>query len=277
MTREDTEATSADEPDALRAQGIDPGKKDQIQILRPDWKIPGVNAGFTLRTGGVSKPPYDSLNLAMHVGDNPDDVRENRRRLIDHASLPEEPRWLKQVHGTRVVHASDVERDITEADAVWTDQPGQVCAVMVADCVPILLAAKDGSCVAAVHAGWRGLAAGVIEATIAAMPVAGEELLAVIGPCISAEHYEVGEEVIDHLRAAEITPCWQSVPLIADCVKLDLVATVRAFLCNCGVDCACAERLCTFKSVSMLYSYRRSGLTGRSIGMIQRHDRPMCS
>jgi copper oxidase (laccase) domain-containing protein len=98
--------------------------------LRPDWDIPGVDAGFTLRTGGVSKPPYDSLNLAMHVDDDPDDVRENRRRLVEHAGLPEELRWLKQVHGNRVVQASEVERDVTEADAVWTDQPGQIFAVL---------------------------------------------------------------------------------------------------------------------------------------------------
>jgi YfiH family protein len=208
--------------------------KDQIQILRPDWDIPGVDAGFTLRTGGVSKPPYDSLNLAMHVGDDPDDVRENRRRLVEFAGLPEEPRWLKQVHGNRVVHASEVERDITEADAVWTDQLGQVCAVMVADCVPILLAARDGSCVAAIHAGWRGLAAGVIEETIKALPVAPEALVAEIGPCISAEHYEVGPEVVNEISKIEVPIKFK--PIASRNVKIDIAEIGYQCMQNAGLS-----------------------------------------
>ena len=260
MSTEETGTVNSEEMDLLRAQGIDPSKKDQIQILRPDWDIPGVDAGFTLRTGGVSKPPYDSLNLAMHVGDDPDDVRENRRRLVEHAGLPEEPRWLKQVHGNRVVHASEVERDVTEADAVWTDQPGHVCAVMVADCVPILLAAKDGSCVAAIHAGWRGLAAGVIEETVKHLPVPPAELVAAIGPCISAEHYEVGEEVIEGLANAGVLPVKAAVAG----QRLDLTAVVAESLLRSGLSGWFEKQaFCTFSMPDAWHSYRRDNTAGR--------------
>ena len=234
-----------------------------IQILLPDWVIPGVDAGFTLRTGGVSQPPYDSLNLAMHVGDDPDDVRENRRRLVEHAGLPEEPRWLKQVHGNRVVHASKVERDVTEADAVWTDQPGQVCAVMVADCVPILLAAKDGSCVAAIHAGWRGLAAGVIEETVKAMSVPGQALAAAIGPCIGDEHYEVGPKVIDSLERGGISIEIEEARTTWNArFNLDLAA-----IANKQLDRLDTDRIhianCTYSTPKFWYSHRRDHTIGR--------------
>jgi hypothetical protein len=236
---------------------IDPdaAAKDQIQILRPDWNIPGVDAGFTLRTGGVSKPPYDSLNLAMHVGDDPDDVRENRRRLVEYAGLPEEPRWLKQVHGNRVVHASEVERDITEADAVWTDQPGQVCAVMVADCVPILLAAKDGSCVAAIHAGWRGLAAGVIEETINVLPVGPGRLCAAIGLCIPPVDYTVSREVLLRLSRYMSRE-------IKDSCSLDLKQITKTLLAKMGVADVIGEG--KYLDERFRYSYRKSNITGRN-------------
>ena len=248
----------------------------EIQILRPDWTINGVNAGFTLRTGGVSQPPYDSLNLALHVGDDPDAVRENRRRLVEHAKLPEEPRWLKQVHGNQVVHASEVERDVTQADAVWTDQPGQVCAVMVADCVPILLAANDGSCVAAIHAGWRGLAAGVIEATIDALPVAPNALSAVIGPCIGKNAYEVGPEVIKQLDAAmpvaaQFTAVHDGRTLGASGTGrywLDMAASADAVLRYVGVPAPVMLRDCTHAATDRYYSYRRDGRAGRIAGVI---------
>jgi YfiH family protein len=181
------------------------GKTATIACIRPDW-APPINAGVTMRTGGVSKPPYDSLNLAMHVGDDPSAVAENRQRLKVEAGLPEPPRWLRQIHSAHVVHADGVERDLTEADAIWTDRPGQVCAVLVADCVPILLAAGDGQCVAAVHAGWRGLARGVIQAAVAALPVPAAGLSAWIGPCIGPAAYAVGSEVIESMRTAGVEP-----------------------------------------------------------------------
>ncbi|MDR9407049.1 MAG: peptidoglycan editing factor PgeF [Spiribacter sp.] len=247
-----------------------------IQILRPDWTISGVNAGFTQRTGGVSHAPYESLNLALHVGDHPDHVHENRQRLVDAAALPEEPRWLKQVHGARVVHASDVERDVTEADAVWTDQPGEVCAVLVADCVPILLAANEGRCVAAIHAGWRGLAAGVIEATIEALPVAADGLSAVIGPCIGKDAYEVGPEVIEALDQAMPVPpqfrqseaSQESRLTERDAFWLDMAASAEAVLRYAGVPTPRLLGHCTHTEANQYYSYRRDGVSGRIAGFI---------
>jgi YfiH family protein len=241
-----------------------------LSILRPDWPAP-VNAGFTTRHGGVSEPPYDALNLAMHVGDDPAAVRENRRRLVEQAGLPEAPRWLSQVHGTRVVHASAVERDVTEADAVWTDQPGQVCAVLVADCVPILLAARDGTCVAAVHAGWRGLAAGVIPQTLC------------IGPCIGAEAYAVGGEVIEAMASEGVAARYRPATVVDNAgacraagdtpsgrFQLDLAATARGILADGGVGAITAVGRCTHTASSTSYSYRREGATGRLAGFVAR-------
>ena len=256
----------------------------ELSIRRPDWAAP-VNAGFTTRHGGVSDPPWDSLNLATHVGDDPQAVAENRRRLIEAVRLPEPPRWLRQVHGNRVVHASEVARDVTEADAVWSDQPGQVCAVLVADCVPILLAAADGVCVAAVHAGWRGLAAGVIPAAIAALPAEPDRLCASVGPCIGEEAYEVGGEVIEQLRAAGVRPRYREVVEGSsaeangagasaasgsrpDRYHLDLTATTLGVLADCGVGAATATGVCTYKDSENSYSYRRDGTTGRLGGFV---------
>jgi YfiH family protein len=247
-----------------------------IQILRPDWTLSGVNAGFTQRTGGFSQAPYDSLNLALHVGDDAAAVRENRRRLVEYERLAEEPRWLKQVHGARVVHASDVERDVIEADAVWTDQPGEVCAVLVADCVPILMAANDGHCVAAIHAGWRGLAAGVIEATIEALPVAANDLSAVIGPCIGKDAYEVGPEVIEALdEAMPVSPQFSQIKASQesrlterDAFWLDMAASAEAVLRHAGVPTPRLLGHCTHTQDKQYYSYRRDGVSGRVAGFI---------
>lgn len=229
-----------------------------IECLRPDW-APRVGAGLTTRAGGVSAPPYESLNLAVHVGDAPSAVAENRRRLVAGAGLPESPRWLRQVHGARAVHAEGVERDVTEADAIWTDRPGQVCAVLVADCVPILLAAGDGQCVAAVHAGWRGLAGGVIQAAVAALPVPAAGLSAWIGPCIGPAAYEVGPEVIEQMRAAGVEPVSGGVASI----QLDLAATARRILTAHGVGRVTGAGVSVTDQLSAFYSYRREGTTGR--------------
>ncbi|MEX0448800.1 peptidoglycan editing factor PgeF [Spiribacter sp. 221] len=243
----------------------------KIGILRPDWALP-VEAGFTTRCGGVSKAPYDSLNLAMHVGDDLAAVRENRRRLAEQAGLPEQPRWVAQVHGTRVVHAGEVERDVTEADAVWTDQPGQVCAVLVADCLPILLADHAGRCVAAVHAGWRGLAAGIIQRTIETLPVPASDLVACIGPCIGPDAYEVGAEVIEAMIAGGTVP--RSWPSLSgdEQFQLDLAATAEGVFSQVGIRAGAATHVvhCTFTDPARLYSYRRDESTGRIAGYIRR-------
>src|SRR5215468_5199943 len=168
-----------------------------VQILTPEWPAPsGVRAAFTLRSGGVSAPPFDSLNLGTHVGDEAEAVAENRRRVRSQLRLLQEPAWMEQVHGTDVLDL-DVRRPAagSAADAVITRRAGPVCAVQVADCVPVLLAVRDGSAVAAAHAGWRGLAAGVLEATVTRLAVEPARLIAWLGPGISPAHFEVGEEV----------------------------------------------------------------------------------
>jgi hypothetical protein len=140
-----------------------------IEIIEPPWRVPArVHAAFALRTGGVSAAPFDSLNLGAHVGDAPEAVEENRRRLRQRLRLPAEPVWLQQVHGVVV---ADLDRDGAPrvADAAVTRREDRVCVIQVADCIPVLLAARDGSAVAAAHAGWRGLAAGVLDATVRSM------------------------------------------------------------------------------------------------------------
>ena len=238
-----------------------------IEILRPDWDLP-VQAGFTTRPGGASLPPYDALNLALHVDDDPVRVRENRRRLVSQAGLSEQPRWVAQVHGMRVVHADEVERDVTEADAVWTDQPGEVCAVLVADCLPVLLADPAGGCVAAVHAGWRGLAAGILQQTLATLPVAARDLAACIGPCIGSEAYEVGPDVIESIKRRDIQPVHHPSRRARDRFQLDLAATARDMLASAGVADIRRFAHCTHRDPARFFSYRRDGVTGRIAGYI---------
>ena len=162
-------------------------------IIVPDWPAPrNVRACVTTRQGGVSTGPYASFNLGDHVGDAPAAVAENRGRL--RALLPAEPAWLKQVHGTRCIDAAQALVG-NEADAAFARASHVVCAVLTADCLPVLLCDEKGTVVAAAHAGWRGLAAGVIEATVAAMGLPGEQLMAWLGPAIGPENFEVGDEV----------------------------------------------------------------------------------
>ncbi len=170
------------------------GRAASPQWLIPDWPTPpGVRALSTLRMGGSSRAPFASLNLGSHVGDASIAVAKNRRSLREAAGLPTEPCWLAQVHGTRV---ADLDTGVLgDADAAVTSEPGRVCAILTADCLPILLAAAAGGRVAAAHAGWRGLAAGVIEAAVQAMGVAPRDLLAWLGPAIGPRHFEVGAEV----------------------------------------------------------------------------------
>lgn len=171
----------------------------KLDWLLPDWPAPaGVRALSTLRGGGVSAPPYASLNLGSHVGDVPAAVAENRRRLRAAGALPAEPVWLSQVHGARV-RDLDADEVPGEADAAITRRAGRVCAVLTADCLPVLLACASGDAVAAVHAGWRGLAGGVIEATVRALGSAPASILAWLGPAIGPEHFEVGPEVHEAL------------------------------------------------------------------------------
>ncbi len=235
-------------------------------FILPEWPAPArVHAMVTTRAGGVSRTPFASFNLAMHVGDEAAAVAENRRRL--QAQLPAAPCWLAQVHGKRVVCA-DVVAAGSEADAAFSRRPGVVCAVLTADCLPILLCDEEGSVVAAAHGGWRGLAAGIIEATVQAMAVAPARLLAWLGPAIGPRAFEVGPEVraafLAHAPAAAAAFAtgeggkWRADLYHLAAQRLNALGVVRVF----------GGGRCTFEETAAFYSYRRETPTGRMASLI---------
>jgi YfiH family protein len=257
------------------------------EVLRPDWSAP-VGALASTRAGGVSQGPWASLNLGDAVGDAPAAVAENRARfqaLLGGAR----PVWLRQVHGTQVrrLTAADLdpdpdahddndddnddndegERPTPTADAAWTDEPGLACVVQVADCLPVLFAAPDGRAVAAAHAGWRGLAAGVLDATVASLcEGAGVEpasLHAWLGPCIGPAAFEVGADVQAAFAADASHLAWQPRPDGSPRWRADLPALARARLKRLGVVRVGGGHWCTVSKASRFFSYRRDGVCGR--------------
>ena len=251
------------EPQAALAAGM----------LWPQWQVaPRVGAVMSTRDGGVSPAPWDSLNLGLAVGDDAAAVAENRRRFV--ALTGAQPLWLQQVHGCSVVQASFVlsTDPPPQADAAWTDEPGVACIVQVADCMPVLLAAPGGRAVAAAHAGWRGLAGGVVEAALAALCVAARcepaQVAAWLGPCIGPRRFEVGAEVLlafgqaphaadpqrfaTHATSAGAPRWLANLPLLA-----------RDRLARAGVQRISGGTWCTVEQRSRFFSYRRDGITGR--------------
>jgi YfiH family protein len=238
-----------------------------FELIIPDWPVPEwVRAFTTTRRGGVSLPPYDSLNLGDHVGDDPIAVAENRRRLIEGAGLPAEPHWLNQVHGTCAVEAAILGAGC-EADASHTSVPGVVCAVLTADCLPVLLCDARGRQVAAVHAGWRGLLNGVIEQTLTAMGPPGE-LLAWLGPAIGDQAFEVGEEVREAFVADNPDAAEAFAPSPAGRWLADIYVLARLRLHRAGVSSVYGGEHCTVSESECFYSYRREGRTGRMASLI---------
>ena len=250
--------------------------------LRPDWPAPAhVHAGMTTRAGGVSRPPWDTMNPAAHVGDDPAAVAENRRIL--RAALPAEPLWLNQVHGVAVAGCGEVAGCPGEAagpeapcaDASIARQAGQVCAVLTADCLPVLFCDRAGSVVAAAHAGWRGLVSGVLEATVARMAVPPGEIMAWLGAAIGPEAFEVGDEVREAfisrhpLAAVAFRP---ALPGTLDGAPrkwlADLYALARIHLAAVGVAEVYGGGLCTHADARRFFSYRRDGVTGRMASLI---------
>jgi YfiH family protein len=233
--------------------------------LIPDWPAPaGVKACVTTRAGGVSLAPFDSLNLGDHVDDSPEAVAENRRRLTGHFSI--QPAWLQQVHGIAVAHADP--GLVATADASWSATPGIACAVMTADCLPALFCDRAGTRVAAAHAGWRGLAAGVLEATLDSLAVPPSEVLVWLGPAIGPQAFEVGPEVreafVQHLAQA----AQAFVPSInAGRFMADIYSLARLRLAECGVTAVYGGGFCTVTD-PRFYSYRRSPRTGRFASLI---------
>lgn len=296
----------------------------ELNGLLPEWPAPaGVRAAFTLRGGGVSSAPYDTLNLGAHVGDDPASVRENRRRLREMLRLPTEPVWLEQVHGTAVFDLDGVDhaeaaggesarsdaaslpspplrvaigRELGDesgqkppghsrwaglpgeattsavrrarADAATTHRSGRVCVIQVADCMPVLFAARNGSAVGAAHAGWRGLAGGVLEATARSMRVPPRELLVWLGPAISQENFEVGEDVRSAFVAADAGAASAFLPNTRGRWQCDLYELGRRRLAALGVENVFGGGWCTYADPARFFSFRRDGQCGRMAALI---------
>jgi YfiH family protein len=234
-----------------------------IGWITPDWPLAGrVNVISTLRAGGVSRGPYASLNLAGHVGDRPEAVTANRVLLREAAGLPAEPLWLEQVHGTDVVRHEDAAPGV-RADAAVAREPGRVCVVMTADCLPVVLADRAATRVATAHAGWRGLLGGVLEATVARLGGEPGDLHAWLGPAIGPDAFEVGAEVREAYAAR--------LPGSASCFArnergrylADLYHLARLVLERAGVGAVHGGGWCTHSESDRFFSFRRDGVTGR--------------
>jgi polyphenol oxidase len=250
------------------------------ELIFPSWPQPAtVKAFFTTRAGGVSlntgEAEFASLNLGRSAGDFADAIDENRRRVAE--LLPRAPKWLSQVHGSRVVIADEVINllDDVKADAIATSSANIPCAIMVADCLPVLFCDDAGRYVAAAHAGWRGLVAGVLENTVAAMQVAPAQIMAWLGPAIGPAAFEVGHDVRDAFvsRAPALAECF--VPCTAgapDKFLADIYALARLRLAHAGVTRVYGGEFCTVSDASRFFSYRREGKisrqTGRMAGVI---------
>jgi YfiH family protein len=267
-----------------------------LQVITPDWPAPpGVRSAFTLRSGGVSVAPYDSLNVGAGIGDSPEAIAENRRRVREKLGLRSEPVWLEQVHGTDVVElgssaalswtaatnarghgAAVLGADSTASsvgqvrvgDASVARGAGYVCAIRVADCMPVLFAARDGSAVAAAHAGWRGLAGGVLEATVRRLGLPASQLIAWMGPAIGPAHFEVGDEVRAAFTATDLDAAPAFVANARGRWQCDLYALARRRLTAIGISGIYGGGWCTFAEAERFFSYRRSGQCGRMAALI---------
>lgn len=243
----------------------------------PDWPAPSnVRALVTTRNGGVSTGPFESFNVSWRVGDDARSVAANRadlRRL-----LPQEPKWLSQVHGATVVEADAIE-PAPQADASIARRPGTVCAITIADCLPLLLTDRAGTLVAAVHGGWRGIAGGVIENTVRQTQVAPGELLAYLGPAIGPQAFEVGADVRDAFLARDRKAETAFTPHRPGKWLADIYALARQALARAGLTRIYGGGFCTVTDVRRFFSYRRDRTTGRMAALIWRAPRstPPCS
>ena len=237
-----------------------------LDVIRPDWPAPAqVRALQTTRYGGVGGGVYDNFNLADHVGDAAEVVAANRRALATQVAAP--PLWLTQVHGVACVDAA-VAAPGAAADAVFARTPARACAVMTADCLPLLLCDGAGTVVAAAHAGWRGLAAGVIDATVAAMQVPGTQLMAWLGPAIGPAAFEVGDEVRAAFMHDDAGAASAFVAHGRGKWLCDLYALARRRLARLGVSRVFGGGFCTYTEGERFFSYRRDGVTGRMATLI---------
>ncbi|MDY7561905.1 peptidoglycan editing factor PgeF [Pseudomonas sp. 10B1] len=235
------------------------------QWLIPDWPAPGnIKSCVTTRAGGVSLAPFDSFNLGDHVDDDLEAVAANRIRLTSHLGI--QPAWLSQVHGVHVVQANPLR--VVAADASWTNAPGVACTIMTADCLPVLFCDRAGTRVAAAHGGWRGLAAGILEATVVQMAVPVSQIMVWLGPAIGTQAFEVGPEVRDAFVGTHPEAVEAFVPSLNDGRFLaDIYALARLRLAACGVTAVYGGGFCTVND-PRFYSYRRSARTGRFASLV---------
>ncbi|TNH04992.1 peptidoglycan editing factor PgeF [Testudinibacter sp. TR-2022] len=241
-----------------------------MEFLRPNWNLANnIHALSTLRGGGVSVAPYASFNLGAHVGDSPSAVAANRTLLLEKAQLPQMPLYLNQTHSINVLRLPTTETAL-EADAVYTDQAGQVCLVMTADCLPVLFATEGGNEVAAAHAGWRGLCDGILENTVAQFHAKPSQIVAWLAPAISQSAFQVGAEVRSAFMQHDPQAALAFQPDLTTPEKYlaDLYLLARQRLKKCGIHLIYGGEYCTFSQKERFFSYRRDGVTGRMASLI---------
>jgi YfiH family protein len=242
-------------------------------FFKPDWPAPAnIKSITTTRHGGVSISPYDQLNLGLHVGDHKHHVEQNRQQIVQLAQLPEHPRWLNQVHGTQVTQSKQWSAG-TKADAISSQEKNHVCAIMTADCLPILLCNQQGDTVAAIHAGWRGLAAGIIEKTLHSFACDHSAIIAWLGPAIGPNAFEVGSEVVELFvkQDPQAFNAFKQTDSQHFLANIYLLAQQRLNLC--GVTKIYGGECCTVSNPNRFFSYRRDGVTGRMASMIWIEDK----
>lgn len=250
-------------------------KPEPESWIAADWPAAGnISAGITTRKGGVSSGNFASFNLANHVGDDKDNVRKNRKQLGKLLQLPAEPYWLQQVHGNRILKQNE-DDPCREADGCYTNQPAQVCVVMTADCLPILLCDKKGEEIAAIHVGWRGFSRNIVHQALNNFKAPPEELLAWMGPCISPKHYEIDEVVRD--ACLQIAPAATAVFTASRPGHwfADIKQLASLQLSSEGIQQINMTDHCTYRDDSLFYSYRRDGNCGRMATMIWMDNYPV--
>ncbi len=237
-------------------------------IIIPDWPAPtNIRALSTTRQGGISQPPFDSFNVGDHVNDDSHCVALNRAQLTRQENLPEDPRWLKQVHGHLVINSQQWQLG-TEADAIVSQQSNHVCTIMTADCLPILLCNQQGDTVAAIHAGWRSLASGIIEQTLRSFQCDSNTIMAWLGPAIGPEQFEVGPDVYDAFcsQSPESAQAFKAIDNTHYLANIYHLAKQR--LVNQGVTAIYGGDFCTVSEKQRFFSYRRDGQSGRMATLI---------
>ena len=244
-----------------------PNLNNKLEFIRPDWSVPTrVQAVSTTRQGGVSEVPWDTFNLADHVADAPSAVNENRRRLVESLHLPAAPNWLQQLHGGSV--AVDRWAPACVGDAAYTRRAGVVCAVLTADCLPLLICDRAGTQIAATHAGWRGLAAGVVEATLERFAGDRSNIQVWLGPAIGPAAFEVGDDVYMAFTMTDPAARGAFVKCGSKRWLADLYELARQRLRSAGVTRVSGGNWCTYADPKRFYSYRRDGKTGRMASLI---------